>query len=87
MINEGYLHHKLIALALPCDKCTCPVSLNARSDFCPLSITIANSENPDQDRQNIGHDLDPNHLTVILFLKEFFENVKFEKSQQTTTKA
>ena len=38
---------------------------------------------PDQDRQNVGPDLDPNNLT----LTEFFEKVNFEKSQQTRTKA
>ena len=32
-------------------------------------------------------DLDPNRLTLIEFLKEFFEKVDFEKSQQTTPKA
>ena len=32
---------------------------------------------------NDGPDLDPS----IVFLKEFFEKVNFEKSQQTTTKA
>ena len=31
---------------------------------------------PDQDRQNVGPDLDPNRLTLILFLKEFFEKGK-----------
>ena len=37
--------------------------------------------------QNAGPDLDPNCLTLMVFLKEFFEKVNFEKSQQTATKA
>ena len=37
-----------------------------------LLISFANSLDPDQDRQNVGPDLDPNGLTLIVFLKEFF---------------
>ena len=35
----------------------------SRLEFCLLLITFANSLDPDQDRQNIGPDLDPNRLT------------------------
>ena len=45
---------------------------------------FANSLDPDQDRQNVGPDLDSNHFTLIMFLKEFFED---KKGQQMTTKA
>ena len=38
-------------------------SLPARADFCCLQITFANSLDPDQARQNVGPDLDPNCLT------------------------
>ena len=38
-------------------------SLPARGDFCCLLITFANSLDPDQARQNAGHDLDPYCLT------------------------
>ena len=34
---------------------------------------------PDQARQNVGPDLDPNCLTLMVYLKEYFE-----KNQQTT---
>ena len=44
-----------------------------------MPITFANSLDPDQDQQNIGDDLDPNHLTLMVFLKEFFEKLNFEK--------
>ena len=45
------------------------------------SITFANSLDPDQGRQNVGPDLDPNSSdALIVFLKEFFEKVYFEKS-------
>ena len=33
-------------------------------DFCPVLITLTNSLDPDQDRQNVGPDLDPNCLTL-----------------------
>ena len=54
-----------------------------------LLITFAISFEPDQDRQNIGPDLDPIKPsdTLIVFLKGFFENIYLKKSQQTTTKA
>ena len=50
-------------------------------DFCHLLITFSHSFNPDHDRQVVGHDLAPNHLTlcVIAFLKEVFEKVNFFK--------
>ena len=32
--------------------------------FCRLPITFANSLDPNQDRQNVGPDLDPNCLTL-----------------------
>ena len=38
-------------------------SLQARGDFCCLLIAFANSLDPDQARQNVGPDLDPNCLT------------------------
>ena len=33
-------------------------------DFCHLLITFANSLEPDQGRQNVGPDLDPDCLTL-----------------------
>ena len=41
---------------------------------CRLLITFANSLDPDQARQNVGPDLDPNFDT----LKVFFKKVDFE---------
>ena len=35
----------------------------ASGDFCRLPITFVNGLDPDQDRQNVGPDLDPNRLT------------------------
>ena len=32
--------------------------------FCRLLITLANNLDPDQDRQNVGPDMDPNRLTL-----------------------
>ena len=51
---------------------------------CRLLITFLNSLDPDQARLIFGPDLDPNHLTLIVFLKEFFEKLNFLKSQQMT---
>ena len=39
-----------------------PNSFLDRCDFCRLPITFANSLDPDQDRQNVGPGLDPNHF-------------------------
>ena len=65
------------------------ITLSLPEVFFRLLITFANSLNPDQDRQNVGPDLDPNclcqngsKLCVIVFLKEFFEKVNFEQSRQ-----
>ena len=61
----------------------------ARGYFCSLLIAFANSLEPDQDQQNVGPDLDPNSLTLlIVILKEFLKKLILKKkSQQTTTKA
>ena len=39
-------------------------SLPVSGEFCNLLITFANSFDPDQDRQIVGPDLDPNRLTL-----------------------
>ena len=39
-------------------------SFLASGTFCPMLITSANCLDPDQDRQNIGPELDLNHLTL-----------------------
>ena len=60
----------------------------ASGDFCHLLITFVNNLGPDQDQENVGPDLDPNHFDILMvFLKESFEKVNFEKSQQIKTKA
>ena len=60
-------------------KMNCFDSFLASGDFCLLLKTFANSLDPDQDQQNVGPDRGPNSLT-LLFLKEFFEKVNFEKN-------
>ena len=62
----------------------------ASNNFCCPLVAFANSLDTDQDRQNVksvSPDLDLNCDTLIVLLKEFFEKVYFEKSQQMTTKA
>ena len=59
-------------------------SLPGRGEFCHLLLIFANSLDPDQARQNVGPDLDPNCFTLIVFLKEVVEKFNFEKSRQTT---
>ena len=39
-------------------------SFLASSDFCHLLVKFANSLDPDQDRHNVGPDLDPNCLAL-----------------------
>ena len=46
---------------------------------------IANGLDPDQDRQNVGPDLDLNHMTVSWYF--FLEKVNFDNSQQTARKS
>ena len=47
----------------------------ASDDFCRLLAAFANSLDPDQDRQNVGPDLDPNLLTLIALLIFLCEKV------------
>ena len=55
-------------------------SLPASSYFCCLLITFANSFGPDQYRYTVGPDLDRKlFAALIVFLREFFENVNFDK--------
>ena len=58
------------------DFCKPEICLYVNSFFasgdCRLLITIANSLDQDQDRHNVGPDLDPNCLILIAFLKDFF---------------
>ena len=45
--------------------CTCIFNaFPASGDFCSLLLTFVNSLVPDQDRQNVGPDLDSNRLTL-----------------------
>ena len=68
-------------------------SFPARGDLFGLLITFANSLDPDQARQNVGPDLDPNCLTLMVFLKDCFlkkkklKKKKKKKKKQTTKKA
>ena len=39
-------------------------SFHSNSDFCNLLLTFEHSFDPDQDRLNVGRDLDLNHLTT-----------------------
>ena len=60
-------------------------SFLASGNFCRLLTTFADSLDPYQEcRSWSGSKL---FDTLILFLKEFFEKVNFEKSQQMTLKA
>ena len=60
--------------------------LNSFTSVDHLPITFANSLDPDQARQNVGPDLDPNSLTLWWYSWLFFEKVDFEKNQQLTEK-
>ena len=62
-------------------------SLPASGDFCRLLLIFANSFDPDQDRQDVGPDLDPNCLTLTVFLKDFFFKDNFEKKSADDNKS
>ena len=63
-------------------------SFLAARNFCGLRITVANSLDPDHDRQNVAPDLDPNSLTLLLCSREiFFEKVNIEKKSADDNKS
>ena len=47
------------------------------SFFASSADNLSNSLDPNQDRKIVGPDLDPNRLTLIMFLKEVFEKVNW----------
>ena len=64
------------------------LTLRASDHFCHLLVTIANSLDPDQARQDVGPGLDPNCFTLMVLSKDLFlKNVDFEKisTQQKKT--
>ena len=67
------------------------ISCHASGHICCLLITFTNSLDPGQDRQNVGPDLDPNCLTLmimmVVFVNIFFNKFILKKSEQMTTKA
>ena len=64
-------------------QCVCQLAfaqMNLKRDlhfYCRLLITFSNSLEPDQARQNVGPDLDPNCLTAVI-PGVVFEEVDFE---------
>ena len=46
------------------------ISFLTSGGFCHLLITFANSLDPDLAQQNVNPAMDPNPLTLILFIKE-----------------
>ena len=46
---------------------------------CRLLITFANSLDPNQAQRFVGPDLDPNCLTLMVFLKDIFEKKIFDE--------
>ena len=60
--------------------------VNSLPTECRLLRNFANSLDPYQARQNVRPDLDPICLCQMVFLKDFFEKVDFEKNQQMTKK-
>ena len=53
------------------------IPLPASGDFCGLLITFANSLGLDQVRHNVRPNLDPNCLTLMVFLKIEKNDLKF----------
>ena len=44
-----------------------------------MLITFANTLDLDQDRQNVGPDLYPNYMRLLMFLKEFLKRLILKK--------
>ena len=63
-------------------------SFLASGNFWHLLIAFANSLNPEKGRQNLGPDLDPNHLTFWykVFMKELFKKVDLKKKTSADDK-
>ena len=51
------------------------------TDWCHLLLTFENRLAPNQAWQNVRPDMDPNCLTLIVFLKEFFNKNEFWKKK------
>ena len=63
-----------------------PQSDRKSTCWCQLLIAFASFLDPDQAQQIVGPDLDPNSLILsllVVFLKEFFENIHFEEKTAT----
>ena len=71
-----FTSNKCFVFYLPSEKGSTLNSFPASGDLCCLLITFANSLDPDQARQNVGPDLDPNFLTLWWYSWKFF----FKKS-------
>ena len=67
--------------------CICPkTGFHVAQSILP-ALAFANSLDPDQARQNIGTDLDPHCLTLMIFLKDLFEKVNLKKKSTDDKKA
>ena len=75
-INVKLIHVCIVCLIL--------LTLYACCDYCHLLTMFANNLDPDQAWKNVGPDLDPGCLPLMIFLKEFKK--KIEKKIQQTTK-
>ena len=64
----------------------CTMYLLTLCQLVSSAVTFANSLDPDQARQNVGPDLDPNCLTLDGIPEFFFKKVDFLKKNQQTTK-
>ena len=43
-------------------------------------------KDPNQDRQNVGHDVDPNHFKLWIFMKEIFKKLILKKKSADDNK-
>ena len=63
-LQNSYKYHINYIYSTINNNCFVLNSLPTRGEFCCLLITFANSLDPDQARQNVGPDLDPNCLIL-----------------------
>ena len=84
----------MTAMSLQCVTQLAFALMNLKRDLhylCRLLITFANSFDPDQARQNVGPDLDPNCLTAgipgVVFEVDFEEKNRRQKACKITQHA
>ena len=83
LVSCLFFSDKMMASGVYIDVELLSLKFFACGNFCRPLINFANNLDPDQGRQNVSPDLDPNCFdTLIVFLKEFFEKTADDQKKQ-----